>query len=102
MRVLDADIAPRRTADGHIVKRGDVIWVVKNYGVPTRKTVTRTVLRVWMNWSYWQNAYVSQYDALQRALVECVARREKAKNTLRTETKNVERLRALFELAGAG
>lgn len=88
-----ADIPECRTADGVVVKRGDVAWRVRCWGMPTRSKVTRDPLKVWAMWSLTESVYADEQAALRARLASAQRDLDKAKRDARTASRTIARIR---------
>ena len=81
------------TADGVIVKRGDIVWrVVPGFPI-TRKVVDANMLRVWRAFSYERETHSTERAAVAAALEAAKKRLAKAKAAVRNETRAIAKLR---------
>ena len=92
----DLDIPERRTVDGVVVKRGDIVWREVSGYVTRRKLATHD-----LGWSWpirhADHAYSTEALAVAAALAANTRRVAKAKQEIRTATRAVARLRARLE-----
>jgi hypothetical protein len=89
----DTDIPDRLTADGVVARRGDTIWTVRCYGVPSKRKVTRDLLRIWTWWELHKCAYIDERNAVEAALRAAEKALAKAKQDARSKTRLVDRLK---------
>lgn len=97
MKTYDLDIPECRTADGVVVKRGDVVWRVFSWGMPRRNVVDRDMLKVWKWWRLEQETYASERLAFEARLAAVQKQMDKAKREAKTATRTIGRLREALD-----
>ncbi len=84
----------RTTADGHSVKRGDVVWKLHGYNLITRSKVTTALLKIWDYWRLSENTYRDEQVAIRVAIERARKQLSRAKQRARANAKAIERLTA--------